>query len=390
MNRKHLWLVLPALALASLYTIASGMNIVSSDSIICFGTNSVPTRSTNEFVFGSANDLVTIPGGVSIAQTNFVKEVVVTNGVTASSLSVGTVTYTNPPAPPSFLVGALPAAATGTTAWASDMITPWGTGDFVYYDGSYWKGMSTKIRAKSVVADYMLELARVGWEGRTPIQWGIMADNMMNTTTLRDHFSFFSGSGTGAGLGFSSFSSPEDPCGISVQTGTDNNGYYGGVGGAYYNVAGSYLLTSFRIALNAICDGTDNYYAELGAGGFSTTGIDASAIIFYYDPGDTLALGVATNGNWKCLTRASSANTVVDSGIAASTSWTTFTILHTSTNAVFWINSTAVATNTAHIPTGSMNCPRFNITKTLGTNNRYFSLDWVYLAYRFAAARTFF
>lgn len=77
----------------------------------------------------------------------------------------------------------------------------------------------------------------------------------------------------------------------------------------------------------------------------------------------------AGEGNWFAVSRASSAETVTDTGVASGASWTTLGFEIVSTSLIrFYVNGTLVASHSTHIPTANLRLFAFSQNTTSGSN----------------------
>lgn len=318
-------------------------------------------------------------------------QVTPTNSISVSTLNVGTINYTNPPVLPSYTVANLPVSSAGAMAWATDILTPIQSDKTVYYDGSNWRLTRSAIKATADLPTFLRNCLEVGWEGKTPSNWGMMMDFFpINMAGYLDARFYAGNSGTGSGITSLSYYTPEDPCGSGLSAGTTTTGFCYMKGGNIYPIAGFGTILSAHIALNSgLPDGTDNYWVYIG---FDTTAaggvLGANSSGVYYDPYNALGYGATLTNNWQFVNRSNSVGTIVDTGHTADANWTDFTNVRTGTSNIVYINGTAVLTNLTYTQT-AYQAPVLQITKTLGTNARYFAVDWVYWAYHFNTARSF-
>ena len=157
---------------------------------------------------------------------------------------------------------------------------------------------------------------------------------------------------------------------------------------------GNFHLIAGSVNTWAAETATDTWYQHLGFdydGGGGTVG--ASYCGFVYDPYKGSAVGsqITATNNWQCVTGASSTFTVTDSGVpfAAQTYQQLCVILNDTTNAVFRINGSIVATNSSNLPITAL-FPVTAIHKTLGTGLAgQMYVDWIYQSVWWAATRNF-
>lgn len=187
--------------------------------------------------------------------------------------------------------------------------------------------------------------------------------------------------------------SPQRLRGLS--TGTSTNGEYrrnsskvilGGVSKKQYKTA---------VSVDALSDATNRYVALLGFQGYETAGLGLSAGYgFVYDEGGVYATATASP-NWLCVTLgASGVYTVVDSGVAVTTTASgalqRLEILDdgTGNSLQFYINGTLVATIITNLPISTQTyavCEK--IVKQAGTTARNLYVDYSYYKEKFNTPR---
>lgn len=133
-------------------------------------------------------------------------------------------------------------------------------------------------------------------------------------------------------------------------------------------------IIEWKVRLPNLSDPTDTYSAYVGLYDHQTTPVDGAW--FEYTHG-------VNSGNWQCkVANNSSTTTTANTSVAATTSWTTFTIDANAgaTEVKFYIDGTLVGTETgANIPPNTRTSNvSYGIAKTGGTTNiRYIYADYV-------------
>lgn len=139
-------------------------------------------------------------------------------------------------------------------------------------------------------------------------------------------------------------------------------------------------IIEWKVRLPNLSDPTDTYSAYVGLYDHQTTPVDGAW--FEYTHG-------VNSGNWQCkVANNSSTTTTANTSVAATTSWTTFTIDANAgaTEVKFYIDGTLVGTETgANIPPNTRTSNvSYGIAKTGGTTNiRYIYADYldIYVKY---------
>jgi hypothetical protein len=164
---------------------------------------------------------------------------------------------------------------------------------------------------------------------------------------------------------------------LSAGTGTAINTYrhhYIGGNNQQFNLGLGRTIIEWKCRLPVLSDATDTYTAYVGMYDHQTTPVDGAW--FEYSHG-------VNSGNWQCkVANNSSTTTTANTSVAATTSWTTFTIDANAgaTDVKFYINGSLVGTETgANIPgSGRASQISYGIAKTAGsTNRRYIYADYV-------------
>ncbi len=134
-------------------------------------------------------------------------------------------------------------------------------------------------------------------------------------------------------------------------------------------------LSTYRVKLNNLNDGTDRFFVQIGFIDAFGTNI-ANGYYFTYDLSGTQT-GSATSANWQCVTANGSTRTWTTTSTAVATgSWATFAIRVTSSKVIFYINNSIVAEHTTNITTNNT-AMSARIIKTNGTNARTMDVDYI-------------
>jgi hypothetical protein len=134
-------------------------------------------------------------------------------------------------------------------------------------------------------------------------------------------------------------------------------------------------LSTYRVKLNNLNDGTDRFFIQIGFIDAFGTNI-ANGYYFTYDLSGTQT-GSATSANWQCVTANGSTRTWTTTSTAVATgSWVTFAIRVTSSKVIFYINNAIVAEHTTNITTNNT-AMSTRIIKTNGTNARTMDVDYI-------------
>ena len=221
-------------------------------------------------------------------------------------------------------------------------------------------------------------------EWADPVEVNVSPDIRYEEST--DFISITSGSyifasasnGAGSGIVTSSYgvNSTENAFGVlSMLTGTTTTGeshlWYGGGGGPMGVRFGSQAITQlWRIAIDAVSDGTNTYSVSFGFGEQIASKDQQDGAYFTYTHG-------TNGGRWQCVTAAGGTRTTNDSGVSASTSFQQFRIEvnQAGTEVLFYIDAALVATHTTNIPTNGTNIMA-NIVKSAGTTSRTIYADY--------------
>jgi hypothetical protein len=134
-------------------------------------------------------------------------------------------------------------------------------------------------------------------------------------------------------------------------------------------------LSTYRVKLNNLNDGTDRFFIQIGFIDAFGTNI-ANGYYFTYDLSGTQT-GSATSANWQCVTANGSTRTWTTTSTAVATgSWATFAIRVTTSKVIFYINNSIVAEHTTNITTNNT-AMSTRIIKTNGTNARTMDVDYI-------------
>lgn len=310
--------------------------------------------------------------------------------VTDGNSNLVAAAYTPQPsiASTNYTVATLPAGAnSGDQIWCSDVLTPWGTGDRVEWNGSAWFTMRARIAATASLPQYMLNALASGWSGSTTISLVRHLDYLGGSSS--DKFSLDGAlwddstagtvvSGSSAGRGY-----------ITFGTSTSSTTYRAPLGQKWTPAAGDVGQFAWEINLSALSDDTEKYTFLFGF--TDTVGITDDAAVFLYDrPNFKTYLGAGYNtNNWWTVTRVGGANQTNDTGVAVTSgAWHRFVIQKTTTYDAFFIDGSMVKSNTT-VSAASLYAPGIYYKKSAGTTERKFSADWMNAHVRYNTARTF-
>ncbi len=298
--------------------------------------------------------------------------------------------------PTSYTVSTLPASAVvGQQVYCSDMLTPWGTGGIVQWDGTTWRDPRTGVYATTTMANYIFDCATNSITRYTPLS-DIDISTLYGTAGPAYEKGFSKGAGLTLDTGISTSGIfARITSGASANTYTMASGYAVPIATAGHTYACGGQLTVY-----AQCDGTDTYFAWYGfSASFSATNLPPQNFIgFLYDRWNLAGRsspGSSTN-NWICLTSKAGSTTYTDSGLAVTasmdpTTWDRLSIIWTTTGAVFYTNGVQCASHdTTTLPTsGQYYANEIAIVKHAGTNVRYLHLLHPWFHHRWASNRTF-
>lgn len=123
--------------------------------------------------------------------------------------------------------------------------------------------------------------------------------------------------------------------------------------------------------MDNLSDGTDSITEVAGLG-------DQTGIAIPYSNGVFFRFSQAVDSQkWQCVTCSNGTETVTSSGVASSTSWVKLACKITdNTQALFYINGSVVATNTANIPTNAAIGQVLTMAKTAGSTERNHYIDY--------------
>jgi hypothetical protein len=295
-----------------------------------------------------------------------------------------------------YTVATLPGSATaGDQLYASDALTPWGTGARVEWDGTIWREPRTRIMATTTMADYILSAASNAVQIFTPLSDIDIATIYGTAGTIYEH-----GRNKGAGVTFDTQITTSGILG-RLTSGTGANSYTIAAGYTLDDaVANDVYACGGRYAFSAECDATETYFAWVGfSASFSGTNLPpANFVGFLYDRWNLMARGGAGSetNHWLCATIASSSGTYTDSGLtptfsADGSSLSRLAVIWGTTGATFYTNGVLCATqNATTIPAASQYyAETVAIVKHAGTTARYLyeGSPWTHI--RRATARTY-
>ena len=129
----------------------------------------------------------------------------------------------------------------------------------------------------------------------------------------------------------------------------------------------------WRLALEELSTGTERFFVQVGFIDNTAAGEPVDGVYFRYSDN-------VNSGNWQCICREGSVETVSNTSVAANTNYNIFRININSagTSAEFRINNVLVATVATNIPStaGNLTGIGVKIEKTVGTTQRNLSVDY--------------
>lgn len=275
-------------------------------------------------------------------------------------------TMTGPLVPPSYSLSTLPASSSGANIWCSDCVLPLGTGGLFYYDGANWRNNVTGIKSANTVPSFLRNCLEAGWTGVGPNIAGDFTDEWGDTVTGRGaYWSFTVASGSMAST------SVQDQSLLSLGTSASINNSTAFIRGQSFVPYSDFFMISASLAPLSDSNGSDNFYTMIGfdISGNATVGTHTCSFVYDLYKGSAVGSQISATNNWQCVTGTNGVWTVTDSGVAHTLSPTNqqFSVIYTpKTNAVFWINGVAVATNTTNLPDNPSNAlyPIIGVKKT--------------------------
>lgn len=192
-----------------------------------------------------------------------------------------------------------------------------------------------------------------------------------------------SGTGAAASDGFSAYSNDtgvgtgiHHPGIVAVSTGTTTTGRCGlmatqGLTGGHVMLYTGGVRFGITQQVNGLSTGTDRYTVRCGLG-LTNTGDGTDAVWFRYTDN-------VNSGKWQAVTRESSNETAVDTGVAPITDpWQTleFVVADDASEIEFFIDGASVATISTNLPSDvGLSFVPANIIKSAGTQARSVSID---------------
>jgi len=142
------------------------------------------------------------------------------------------------------------------------------------------------------------------------------------------------------------------------------------------------VVGQFRGKIPTLSTGSERFIVHVGFLDGEIGGTDGA----YFRCTDNVS-----SGNWEACTESNNSITATDTGVAATTNYTDWTIVvNAAGNEVkFYINGTLVRTETNTIPTGASRATSFGfgIQKSIGTTQRDFYSDYIQVYKKFTTAR---
>lgn len=229
-----------------------------------------------------------------------------------------------------------------------------------------------------------------GWHPVGPIMpdWGYeINDENVNTNTI------FSNVGTNGGVAASTTNATLSPTVLwGISTGPNINGEFRHATSNYY--LGSVGKKHFKnkVSVNALSTITDRYATMVGYISTNSGIANADGMFFLYDEGGVFSTATAS-ANWLCVCRNGGSYSVVDSGIAVTTTASALKTLEikdygTGVKVEFLINGVVVSTITTNIPDNTKQLYILErIVKTLGVTARTLFVDYTFAKEKFNTPR---
>lgn len=269
----------------------------------------------------------------------------------------------------------------GQAVWCGDCLTPRGVGALARWDGVNWRTTDGSV-ATTDAETYLWDLAVIGQQRRGRWEWASFDDAIGGSSPAEGSFA---GNASGAGT-IADLSGLLSSARIGIQeigTGSTSTGrgawrqnHRTGALGTEHWV----LAIAQRIA--TLSDAVEEYHVRWGLDPSIDSVYPAYGVFFMYDRAGVN--GTASN-NWLAVCRASSTQTVVDTGVPVDTGWHSFSIYVPSDRgyARFRLDGTQVAQITTNIPFNTNGIgPRGIVLKSAGTNARVVYHDWRFFALR--------
>lgn len=287
----------------------------------------------------------------------------------------------------SYTVANLPASPdTGAIAYSSNVLTPYGTGGVVFYDGSTWRLVHSYIEAKADLNDYLMAAYAIAYISTTPLTTARLYERGLENVYGPDINSKYWTTGSGASTAAYYSESPYKWNALQLETGTTTTGE-GSRGGYYLSLLANTHMQGFKLKVMALCDATEKYYVNFGIMA-NPWDHATDGTWFAYDMYQEEHSSSATN-NWLCVTSNSGSQTETDSGVAVAVEEVDLVIIEDSSSAVFYIDGTAVATNTSNLDAGIRMADAMHIQKTAGTTEREVHVYYTYSHIRWDSSKAF-
>lgn len=222
----------------------------------------------------------------------------------------------------------------------------------------------------------------------------------ISNALFTDGYIFGNASGAGAGVGRgvavpAALQATNRPGITYVRAGTTTTGRAGIYSDLNFRdniiLGGSTVVYETTVAFTDLSDGTDRYQAIFGL--HDVAGVNATdGVYFLYDEGG-VSTGSAASGNWQIVTASAASRTFNTTSVTvAANTWYRLRIeINKSASEVrFYINGTQVGPAvTTTIPSGvdRGTIIQNSINKSLGTNDRVFAIDYLFLNMRFNTPR---
>jgi hypothetical protein len=156
-----------------------------------------------------------------------------------------------------------------------------------------------------------------------------------------------------------------------------------------YQLGTDYIVMTCRVRIPDLSDGTNTYHIRAGlVTSFNSTPL-SGGISFTYDLAGTQT-GSSASANWQTITASSNVRTYnqnyTGTSVAAN-SWTKLQIVANSSQVLFFINGSLIATHTTNLPSSQNLIPYFDIRKTAGSTARTFEIDYNTIDIKYSTPR---
>lgn len=287
-----------------------------------------------------------------------------------------------------------PQASTFPLKYCSDVLTPYGTGGYVFYDGTFWRTRLGNIKAAADYPTYILNCVEAGLNASSRfsfIGYGVSEITPGNVGWARSATSSGSGATASTGATGGRGGGGYFYTGL-LQTGTTTGGACAASSGGFLALTSGDFLAGGGCYYSSAAgtNGGDNYWETVGLMpalfGSAASGIvfPQSGVYFLYDPGNTSTLVTSATNDWWWVNAKAGSYTSGDTGLPhsiTSTSMDELLCASTTTNSMFWTNGVLCAQSALNIPTLALSAGAMMV-KTNGTTSRFTGEGLPHVHYR--------